>query len=220
MDIIKSINSASETKLSETLLNKQFSTLWPELETNIGTIPRSTLAAKKHRPQEDILEELVLNIRGLDARLHALFEHNHEIPKRKRSFRPHLMKELMHFPEMMGFSPHDPLRFLITASFLREDLPWFYEIASNAYLQTVNKTATAKAARRRMFMAIKMLLRGPWIEAYGNRDLYVILSELERYVEDFEMLENGTNNDPAKGESLGEILNSALKAEKKSNRDG
>lgn len=109
----------------------------------------------------------------------------------------------------MGSSPHDPLRILIAASFLKEEIPWFYELALDAYRQTVNRTPRAKAARKRMFSAVKMLRRGPWLEMLDSKDLYIMFRELERYFDEFEMVENDSNQEQ-NGESLGDILGKAL----------
>ena len=68
LDVINSINNLSDIKVSDTQLPKQFEALWPQLDQNIVKIPKNPTPAKQHRPQQEILEELVSSIRGLDMR--------------------------------------------------------------------------------------------------------------------------------------------------------
>jgi hypothetical protein len=54
LDVVNAINQVSDTKISGTLLPKQFEALWPTLEKTISEIPKNPAPAKQHRPQQEI----------------------------------------------------------------------------------------------------------------------------------------------------------------------
>jgi TIR domain len=73
-DVIKAINQLSDTKVSDTQLPKQFEAMWPQLEHHVRDIPTNPPAAKQHRPEQEILEDLVSTVRSLDRKMQGMAE--------------------------------------------------------------------------------------------------------------------------------------------------
>jgi hypothetical protein len=203
LDVIKSINRISDVKVSDAQLPKQFDALWPNLERQIGAIPKNPTPAKQHRPQQEILEELVSSVRGLDMRFRDTVEEPPEMRRRRRRFHPIMVREFIHFGDRLGFGPGDPLRFVILTSFVKDDLPWLYELAIDAYRETMNESPRARAAQQRMISAFRALTRGPWMEMFETKEAHMIFRELLHYADEVSA---------DLGPSLGEILGDALKS--------
>ncbi|MCI0599780.1 MAG: toll/interleukin-1 receptor domain-containing protein [Beijerinckiaceae bacterium] len=202
-DVVKSINRLSDFKVSDTQLPKQFDALWPNFEKRIGGIPTHPTSAKQHRPQQEILEELVSSIRGLDLRFQETVEGPPEMRRRRRRFHPMMMQDFIFGSERFGFGPRDPLRFLLIASFVKDDLPWLYELAADAYRETVSESPRAKVAQQRMVAVFKALQRRPSMEMFESKEMHMVVHELLHYV-DGVFAESGP--------SLGEVFGDALKA--------
>jgi len=66
--------------------------------------------------------------------------------------------DILHFSKEFLRGRDDPLGFLMLLSLVKDDLPWLYDLAVDAYQQTTRRSANAKEARQRVFNALKMLL--------------------------------------------------------------
>lgn len=71
-DIVKSMNTASGNLVEPDRLQKLFDKFWTDLEGSIAKIPAPAATAKTKRDQGEVLEELVVTVRGLDNRLEEL----------------------------------------------------------------------------------------------------------------------------------------------------
>lgn len=183
LDVISSINKFSETKLPEARLAPQFEALWPAFEKNVTAIPKNQTNTKQNRSQHDILEELVSGIRGLDVRFRETLEESPRLRRRKHRFNPMMFEDLLHSSE---FGPRDPMHFLLLASFMKDDLPWIYELGVEAYREAMHRASKTKTARRRFFSAVKMLRHGPFMEAVGDKETYMLIRELEHMTLDID----------------------------------
>lgn len=72
--LMKSMNSVSDSPLLEDRLIRSFDGQWPELERRISEIPTAPPRAKPSRSSEEVLEELVTTVRGVDLAVSALGE--------------------------------------------------------------------------------------------------------------------------------------------------
>jgi len=174
--IVNAINELSQVKVSETLLPKQFEALWPKLEKQVNEIPKTQLPAKPQRAQHEILEELVASIRGLDMRVRETVDEPTSLRRRKRRVDPVM---LHHFSRGIANDERDPLRLLMLLSFVKDDVPWLYELGVDAYQQTTRGTPNAKSARQRLLRALKMLSHGPWMEFFDGKETHSLIFELE-----------------------------------------
>jgi len=189
LGVVNAINELSQTKVSETLLPKQFDALWPTLEKQINEIPKTQFPAKQQRSQPEVLEELVASIRGLDIRFRETVEEQSSLRRRRGRFHPGMVMERHHFSKEILQGRNDPLRILMFLSFVKDDLPWLYELGVDAYQQTTRGTVTAKQARERVFRALKMIRHGPWMEMFETKETYMVLREIDHFVMEYSDVE-------------------------------
>lgn len=94
-----------------------------------------------------------------------------------------MMHELMH---RTADGPRDPIQLLIFASLIRDDAPWIYEIALEAYraLRSGRRGEGQKAVRR-FLEVLDMLQSGPFLEELGidRTTLKFVRSDFFRFFE-------------------------------------
>jgi hypothetical protein len=178
-ELVVSLNKGATSPVPEAQLDKLFLALWGDLERQITSIPKSSTPAKHNRPQGEILEELVSSVRNVEMRVRDAMDEYPMFRKRRRSrFHPMMMQELMH---RTAEGPRDPIQILFAASLLRDEAPWIYELALEAYRAVRSgRKDEAKKAVRRFSDAIEMLQRGPFSEELGidRMTLKMMRSEL------------------------------------------
>lgn len=177
-DVVNSINQISEAKVPDARLAPLFETLWPTLEQKVADIPKTQMPTKQNRPQHEILEELVTGIRDLHLRFRENLDESPRSRRRKFRFHPMMVDEILHNSKL---GPRDPLRFLVIASFLKDDIPWFYELGVEAYKEASHRGSKSKDAQQRFVAAFKALRRGPFLEMLGDKDTFVAIREMEHF---------------------------------------
>jgi hypothetical protein len=180
-EIVASINKLEPQRVPEARLAQLFDLLWPQLEKKIAEIPVPTGQVKPNRPQQEILEELVTGVRGLDSRFRDSLESDPRGRKRRR-FHPEMMMEMQH---VLDLRPGDPLSILVFASLFKDDVPWLYELGLEAY-RSASSGHAAKARRslQKFASAIRALRRGPFIEMFGgDKNTYYLMRDVERFLE-------------------------------------
>jgi hypothetical protein len=179
LDVVSSVNQISETKVPDTRLTPLFETLWPTLEKKVADIPKTQLPAKQNRPQHEILEELVTGVRDLSIRFRDSVDEFPRGRRRKSRFYPMMVEEVLHTTKL---GPRDPLRFLVLASFLKDDLPWLYELGVEAYREALHRGTKTKEAQHRFLAAFKALRRGPILEMLGDKENFIIMDMIEHFL--------------------------------------
>ncbi|MGO9339648.1 MAG: toll/interleukin-1 receptor domain-containing protein [Terracidiphilus sp.] len=234
-ELILSLNRSATTPIADGTLEKLFTMAWPDLENKIAAIPETKCGPKPSRPEGEILEELVAGIRNLETRLmvmkkadaenlelqltnmhHMMKVHEEEAAwKRQRERSPRVL-ELKEMGRRFAGRPGDPLQILVLASFLRDDAPWFYELALELYraIRSGNPAETA-SSRKRILDALTMLSSTPLAEEM-KRDWKMFsilfdecLSAIE-YVEPREQAGAAGQLDPAL-QALQEAFESGMK---------
>lgn len=184
--LAESLNKAAPSAISQETLGTLFDALWPNLEEKIASVPASTSPQKKIRPQSEVLEELVAGVRSVEMRVRDAIEDGPDFrSRRRRRYHPEMMMEMRHrFLE----NPGDPLQLLIVAGFIREDFPWFYEIAAEAYKAVRSgDSLESTAAVRRLRHVTNMLVHGPYLDMLGaDKMTHMILREAIEMVSDYE----------------------------------
>jgi hypothetical protein len=183
-EVIQSINQAANQPISETRTKPLFEALWPEFEKQLSSVPKPSATQKPIRPQHEILEELVAGVRSLESRLRdaeGMVSAERASSRRlRRRFYPMMFEEMMH----MGIEPGDPIGILLAASIVREDMPWFYEIAQEAYHAI--KTGDTESAEREvqhMRHISEILMHGPFMEEFGSKEVHMFMMEFPRMLE-------------------------------------
>jgi len=183
-EVVNGVNRAADQPDTDERIQQLFEALWPKLEAQISAIPKHAGASKPIRPQHEILEELVASVRAVDSRVRSVEERFGEAGpvsnRRRRRFPPHMLHEL---PHIIGVRPGDPITILIFASLLREDVPWLYELALEAYRAAKSgRREQARAALRRFQRAAEFTLHGPMgfdDSTFDPRMLHVIEREFD-----------------------------------------
>jgi len=137
-----------------------FSHLWVGLEEKLEAIPDEPPEERHGRPTHEVLEDLVASVRGLDSRMREIEEVGGARVRRSKRIRgrmhPMMVREMAH---MVGGTSGDPLGILVIARMFREDVPWVYELASEAYRAIRERRPDASHAIGRLRRAIEMFMR-------------------------------------------------------------
>jgi hypothetical protein len=103
------------------------------------------------------------------------------MPKRRRRLDPILMEEMVH---ALGEGPEDPVWLLVAAGMFRDDMPWLYELAVDAYrAATEGAQGDVDRAMGRLLRTTETFARGAFPpEAFGidPRDAYMLFEVLRR----------------------------------------
>lgn len=188
LDVAKSINDVAENKAADATIEQLVPALWTQLEGKLAEIPDKGEAEKHMRPQTEILEDLVSQVRGLGARMRDFDpemmerEIRYAYP-RSRDFDPRYLDEMMH--TMMDTRDSD-LSLALLAGFVRDRMPWLAEVLIEARRDL--KDATPSQAREighNLMSIIKMTTRGPWAERMMSKSKsgHILMMELPHFVD-------------------------------------
>jgi hypothetical protein len=100
LDALKAINAASDNKTDEATIERLVPALWSDLQAKIDAIPERAEAEKHMRPQTEIMEDLVSQVRGLNTRMRdfdpEIMERGmHQLGSKHRNFHPMMIDEMM-----------------------------------------------------------------------------------------------------------------------------
>jgi hypothetical protein len=190
-DLIMSLNKSVADPIPDPNLEKLFSMLWPDLQSKIAAIPEIKATAKPSRPEGEILEDLVSGIRNLEMRFMVMKDmdaksqelemirskeletrlmmmHEEEANWRRRKGRKLRGVELAKLSRRLASGPADPIQLLFVASLLRDDAPWFYEVALETYraIKSGNR-AEVRISHKRIMDALDLLLPTQLTEEVG-----------------------------------------------------
>ncbi|MET0939857.1 MAG: toll/interleukin-1 receptor domain-containing protein [Mesorhizobium sp.] len=163
-ELASSVNKAAQTPVPDSQFDRLFAALWTDLEKKIAAIPKSTTVGKHSRSQGEILEELVSSVRTVEMRMRHVVDESPFIRRRRKyRFHPEMLYEFAH---RISVGPKDPIRLLFFASFLKDDFPWVYELAVEAYrgLNSGSSREGQKALRR----LLEMMEMEPFLEEFGG----------------------------------------------------
>ncbi|XDA96838.1 toll/interleukin-1 receptor domain-containing protein [Sulfitobacter sp. LCG007] len=188
LDVAKAINATAENKAADATIEQLVPALWGQLQQKLDAIPDKEISGKHMRPQTEILEELVSQVRGLGAQMR---EFDPEIMEkearyahiRDRDTDPRMMEEIMF---MMMKSRGPDMSLLLLAGLVRDRIPWLAEVMVEAHREL--KTATPEQAReigRNLSAVVKMTTRGPWVERMMGRSKsgHILMMELPLFID-------------------------------------
>lgn len=186
-EVILSIQSSSELRIPEERARQLFEALWPELEKQIAQVPGLKKSDRQVRPQQEVLEELVASVRSVDARVRD-YEEILSLPPRvsregKSSRHPFARLETL-YSALDG--PDDPLAVLVFAGVFRDEVPWIYDLALEAYRELSRPHRGANRAAHDLLRRVEMtMMRTHFFEELGMdpRLVQAALSELRRILE-------------------------------------
>jgi hypothetical protein len=186
-ELVMSLNRSAQTPDPDDRLTKIFDPMYAQLGEKIAAIPSSGQPTKKARAQEDILEELVSGVRSVEMRVRDLGDDDEPMMRRKmrRRFNPEMIFELSH---MIGRGRSDPIMILVVASLFRDEMPWLYELGTEAYraINSGNKPSAQRAIEQYR-NAVKMASSGRMMDMFGMgmKDTHFMLREALEFIPDF-----------------------------------
>lgn len=99
-----------------------------------------------------------------------------------RRFHPMMLEELLHISGTSG----DPAGILIAASFIKDDVPWLYELSLEVYRAVRSgNTLTIRREIKRLQRFSDLMLHTPLLEEFGfeNKDFRFFISEFPRMLD-------------------------------------
>lgn len=163
LDVIKAINAVAENKTADSTIEQLVPALWPQLQQKLDEIPGKEPSEKHMRPQTEILEDLVSQVRGLSSRMREFDPENSE--RELANFvRPREL-DVRHVLEMMSMSMDTrdgDIQLLVLAGLVRNTMPWLAEVLVESHREL--KTASSEEARKvgvRLMRLVKNSIRGP-----------------------------------------------------------
>ncbi len=187
-EVVRSINKISATKTSDTIVDQLLPALWPTLKESIAAIPNTAPSEKHMRPNHEILEELVVGIRGINTSIRELEpetkEGDYDFRRRKK------MRMHPRFIEELGFlSSQDgggPMPLLMLAGMYRDDLPWISEVLTEAYREIRDGSLeTAERTLLRLRRMIKLIFNSKifYDLSGGSKDFMMMADDALIFVE-------------------------------------
>lgn len=154
----------------------------------MDNIPDKEELEKHMRPQTEILEDLVSQVRGLGARMRELDpeisdRESRFVSQKYRDFDPRMLDEIMH---MMMDSRDGEMMLLLLAGFVRSQMPWLAEVLVESHREL--KCAGPEEAREighRLMRIVKQTTRGPFGERFVHRNNYshMMVMELPHFID-------------------------------------
>ncbi|PYD62634.1 hypothetical protein CFR72_11435 [Gluconacetobacter entanii] len=161
MEIVKSINKVAEKPASDQIVNQLVPSLWPKFKSKLDEISSKTPVDKHKRPQHEILEELVKDVRGIGSVVRDMQmdsgDEEKTIRKQLQRWHPRVIHEFV----MASQKTDDPgVGLLLLSGLIKDELPWLSELLTETYRETrsANKAQVGRILQRTK-MLIKMLYR-------------------------------------------------------------
>jgi hypothetical protein len=195
-EVVKSINKISATKTSDTIVDQLLPALWPTLQESIAAIPNTAPSEKHMRPNHEILEELVVGIRGINSSIRELEpetkDSNYDLRRRRKMrMHPRFIEELGFFSGQDGGGP---MPLLMLAGMYRDELPWMSEVLTEAYREIRDGSEeTAERILLRLRRLIKQMFNSKMFYdlSGGSKEFMMMAEETLMFVEmSFHQLSN------------------------------
>lgn len=184
-DAVCAINRLGEQPVPDARLKQLFDALWADLEKQVEAIPTNVKTAKTTRPQSEVLEELVSSVRVLDTRLREVADPDGPNRRRSRVARS-VQRDLM---SMLDIERGNPVRLLMLASAVRDELPWLYELVSEiSRLELSGQKERAFRTKRQLLEAMHMI---PVHRMYDEHTIFEIMRELDYWISSDDGLADG-----------------------------
>ena len=188
LNALKAINDVSDAKTDEATIEMLVPALWSQLQEKLDEIPDKEVLEKHMRPQTEILEDLVSQVRGLGSRMRDfdpdMMERNIAHRKNKhREFDPRMLEDMMH---SMAESHGADFSLVMLAGFVREQMPWLAEALVEAHREL--KTASAVEARQighQLHEIVMLSTRSKWADRMMMRSkrFHMLMMEMPMYVD-------------------------------------
>jgi hypothetical protein len=188
-EVVRSLQGSADEPIPEDRAARLFDLAWADFETKLGDIVKEAPSERHPRSTHEVLEELVAGVRALDARAREQQEVAPDSWRARRGLPAALRMDpmfIVELPRMLSEDPDDPIGLLVLASVFRDDLPWLYEMAVDAYHAVVDRRPNAERLARRFARAVDMTMHMSLpLEELGadRRALSIVRHELPQLIE-------------------------------------
>lgn len=153
-------------------------------KAELDILKRITVGQGKEVEEENPVAKLAEEIKALPSRVaERLAESSEPVRRRRlRHFHPMMFEDILR----MSGDPSDPVGILMMASFVRDDMPWFYELAMEIYRAVKSEDEAAiqrEVARLQRFS--EFVMHGPFLEefGFGDKEIYMFYREFPSMLE-------------------------------------
>lgn len=224
MGVLKAINAVADVsiKADDSTIDQLVPALWQILQEKLDAIQSKQVTEKHMRPQTEILEELVTQVRGLGSRMRDFDPEMMERDilyndSRYRDFDPRMFDEMMH--TVMDSREND-MSLLLLAGFVRDRMPWLAEVLVESHREL--KTASVEEARdigQNLMRIVKYTTRGPFGQKMMNRGKsgHMMMMELPHLVDraiSFRINSREPINNSEPKDSAARIISESLESDK------
>jgi hypothetical protein len=156
----------------------------------LGTIGVAQVPEKKETLEEGavakVLEEMKLLIREFPMLVEQrMMDGPERLRRRTRRIHPMMIEQMS---RMFSRSSSAPIGILIIASTVRDDFPWLYELAVDAYrIAKTGSVDDAFEALQTFQRAVEMTMTGPFLEELGpmGKDMHMVMRELPMLIDQY-----------------------------------
>ncbi|HAT86944.1 MAG TPA: toll/interleukin-1 receptor domain-containing protein [Rhizobiales bacterium] len=190
LDALKAINAASDNKTGDATIEQLVPALWSQLQEKIDAIPAKAVSEKHMRPQTEIMEDLVSQVRGLNTRMRdfdpEIMERGmHSSSSRYRNIYPMMMDEIL---IKSADTRSGSYGLLMVAGLFRDTMPWISEVLVEAHRDL--KNASPKQARKvagDLRRTLKFMTRSHFAEIMvdHSKHSHMMIMELPHLIERF-----------------------------------
>lgn len=140
LNVAKAINNVAESKADESTINQLVPALWPQLEAKLADIPANGKSPKHMRPQTEILEDLVSQVRGLGSRIsesniELMDPEQHGFRSKSNRLDPRMLDELL---DLSMWTEGSDMSLLVLAGIVRDRMPWLAEVLVESHREIKN----------------------------------------------------------------------------------
>lgn len=190
LDALKAINAASDNKTGAATIEQLVPALWSQLQDKLDAIPARAEAEKSMRPQTEIMEDLVSQVRGLNGRMRdfdpEVMERGQRLSGSKsRNFHSGMVEEMIF---TMSKDPrYTTYGLLMIAGLLRESMPWISEVLVEAYRES--KNASSLKQYKKVFHDLRHTLKVMSRSHFGevmmveSKQSHIIMMELPHLID-------------------------------------
>jgi len=132
-----------------------------------------------------LFEEIKVMFQDLPSRVESMIDRSDREPfRRGRRLHPMELEESVHF---MGREAGREVAVLIVASYIRDDVPWLYELGVEAYRDARGRNKErANRSMREFVRAADLIAHGPLSRLMrSNKDMYMLIRELPMILDTF-----------------------------------
>jgi hypothetical protein len=180
MELVAQIPNADPDRDAVEMQTKQFFEKAKELGAGMEQGPHEEKPAVDDTSVAKLFEEVKVMFQDLPSRVQdRISDAVRPFGRRRgRRFHPMMFEEIMH---MGGREFDDPLGILLAASMVRDEMPWFYEIARETY-QTLKSGDLEGVERQihRLHRFLEMMMHSPFMEEHHDKETHIFMMEFPR----------------------------------------